>query len=107
MASDVSKEIPDLNDPPDDRDKRLGRRIAALYADDPQFRAAEPNSAVIDAARRPGLRLAQTLETLAGGYGSPPALGEPPRGGTTHPITGGPPAPLLPGVPPTPHPARR
>lgn len=96
MASDVSKEIPDLNDPPDDRDKRLGRRIAALYADDPQFRAAEPNSAVIDAARRPGLRLAQTLETLAVGYGSRPALGERAREVTTDPITGRATARLLP-----------
>src|SRR5258705_7751601 len=87
MTSDVSKEIPDLNDPPDDRDKRLERRIAALYADDPQFRAAEPNSAVIEAARRPGLRLAETLETLAVGYGSRPPPGERAREATTDPIT--------------------
>src|SRR5258705_12148789 len=105
MASDVSKEIPDLNDPPDDRDKRLGRRIAALYADDPQFRAAEPNSAVIDAARRPGLRLAQTLETLAGGYGSRPSPRERAPEGTTDPLTGRATARQLPGVCTTSHPA--
>src|SRR5258705_4108667 len=96
MTSDVSKEIPDLNDPPDDRDKRLERRIAALYADDPQFRAAEPNSAVIEAARRPGPRLAETLQTLAVGYGSRPALGERAREVTTDPITGRATARLLP-----------
>src|SRR5258705_4441217 len=105
MTSDVSKEIPDLNDPPDDRDKRLERRIAALYADDPQFRAAEPNSAVIEAARRPGLRLAETLETLAVGYGSRPALGERAREVTTEPITGRVTARLLPRFDTTSYPA--
>src|SRR6478609_8334971 len=96
MTSDVSQEFADLNDPPEDRDMRLERRIAALYADDPQFRAAEPNSTVIEAARRPGLRLAEILQTLAVGYGPRPALGERAREVTTAPNTGRASARLLP-----------
>ena len=68
MTSDVTHEVPGLGDLPDGREERLARRIADLYADDPQFRAAQPDAAVIAAARRPGLRLAQILQTLADGY---------------------------------------
>jgi fatty acid CoA ligase FadD9 len=96
MTSDVSQEIADLNDLPDGRDKRLARRIAALYADDPQFRAAEPNTEVIEAAHRPGLRLAEILETLVQGYAHRPALGERARELTTDPVTGRTTARLLP-----------
>ena len=53
----------------------VSKRIAALYAEDDEFRAAEPSPAVLAAARRPGLRLAQVLKTLMEGYADRPALG--------------------------------
>jgi fatty acid CoA ligase FadD9 len=55
---------------------RLSRRVADLYASDTQFRCAEPNPAVIEAACRPGLRLAPALRTLVEGYADRPALGQ-------------------------------
>ena len=58
------------------RDDRLARRIADLNANDPQFRKAQPIPEVIDAARRPGLRLAEILQKLADGYADRPALGQ-------------------------------
>ena len=88
MTSDVSHEIADLNDAPEDRDKRLAHRIGALYADDPPLRAAEPKSAVGERARRPGLRLPQVLETLLEGYADRPALGWRARTSSTDPATG-------------------
>jgi hypothetical protein len=47
------------------REHRLAGRVADLYADDRQLRAAEPSPAVIEAARRPSLRLAPILQTLS------------------------------------------
>jgi fatty acid CoA ligase FadD9 len=70
------------------REQQLGGRVADLYADDPQFRAAEPIRAVIEAARRPGLRLAPTLQTLMEGYAERPALGQRARELVTDPATG-------------------
>ena len=96
MTSGTSRGIADLNDLPGERDKRLARRIAALYAEDPQFRAAQPNTEVIEAARQPGLRLAEILETLVQGYAHRPALGERAREFTTDPVTGRTTARLLP-----------
>ena len=96
MTSDVTHEVPGLGDLPDGREERLARRIADLYADDPQFRAAEPDAAVIAAARRPGLRLAQILQTLADGFKDRPALGERVREFVVDPATGRTSARLLP-----------
>ncbi|RZT15897.1 fatty acid CoA ligase FadD9 [Mycobacterium sp. BK558] len=42
---------------------------------DPQIRASLPRQDVIDAARRPELRLSQVLQTLVEGYQDRPALG--------------------------------
>jgi len=53
----------------------LSQRVAALYDDDAEFRAAEPLPAVLAAARRPGLRLVQVLQTLMAGYADRPTLG--------------------------------
>jgi fatty acid CoA ligase FadD9 len=53
----------------------LSQRVAALYDDDAEFRAAEPLPVVLAAARRPGLRLLQLLQTLMDGYADRPALG--------------------------------
>jgi fatty acid CoA ligase FadD9 len=96
VTSDVSQEVGGRNDLPEGRDERLASRIAELYATDPQFRAAEPDRDVIEAARRPGLRLAEILETLAEGYGNRPALGERAREFRTDPVTGRTSARLLP-----------
>jgi fatty acid CoA ligase FadD9 len=96
MTSDVSHELRGLGDLPEGRQERLARRIADLYANDPQFRAAEPDVGVIEAARRPGLRLAQILQTLADGYRDRPALGERAREFAVDPVTGRTSARLLP-----------
>ncbi len=78
------------------RNERRARRIAALYADDPQFAAARPNPAVLEAARRPGLRLAEILQTFVDSYADRPALGQRARALTTDPATGRVSANLLP-----------
>ena len=69
----------EITDPPDLNGTQAGRRerrIAQLYASDRQFQAAEPLPGVIDAARRPGLRLAEVIQTLFEGYADRPALGQ-------------------------------
>ena len=75
---------------------RRARRVAELFASDPQFRGAQQLPAVIEAARRPGVRLAPMLATLVDGYGDRPALGQRGREVTTDPATGQPRRRLLP-----------
>jgi fatty acid CoA ligase FadD9 len=70
------------------RAERRATRIAHLYASDFQFRAAKPLPSVIDAARRPGLRLAPILQTLVEGYADRPALGQRARELVLDPATG-------------------
>jgi fatty acid CoA ligase FadD9 len=60
----------------DDRDERLARRVAELFDNDPQFRAAVPRPEVIEAACTPGLRLTEVFETIVDGYADRPALGQ-------------------------------
>jgi fatty acid CoA ligase FadD9 len=67
---------------------RIARRFERLVADDHQFRGAVPDAAVRTAARQPGLRLTQVLETLVDGYADRPALGWRARELTTDPATG-------------------
>lgn len=74
----------------------LEERIRGLSADDEQIRAAIPKPEVVDAARRPGLRLPQVLETYAEGYADRPALGWRARTLTTDPTTGRTTSQLLP-----------
>src|SRR4051794_8462161 len=38
------------------------------YANDPQFSAAEPRNDVLEAVRRPGMRLAEILQTVIEAY---------------------------------------
>src|SRR6201992_3656871 len=76
MTTDVRSEVANPPGSSDARAERRTRRIAQLYASDPQFQAAEPIRDVIDAARRPGLRLPEVIETLIGGYQDRPALGQ-------------------------------
>ncbi|BCZ20289.1 carboxylic acid reductase [Mycobacterium senriense] len=79
------------------REQRRAHRIAHLYASDSQFRATKPLPGVIDAARRPGLRLGQILQTLVDGYLNRPALGQRARELVLDPATGRITPRLLPG----------
>ncbi|WP_184445688.1 carboxylic acid reductase [Mycobacterium sp. AZCC_0083] len=50
-------------------------RLTELYATDSQLQAARPSMAVMEAARRPGIRLAEVLRRFMEGYADRPALG--------------------------------
>ncbi|MEU7144110.1 carboxylic acid reductase [Nocardia sp. NPDC046473] len=58
------------------RDERLKSRIAQLFAEDEQVKAALPLEAVTAAAREPGLRVAQVIDRVMQGYADRPALGQ-------------------------------
>jgi fatty acid CoA ligase FadD9 len=88
MTTDVRSEVANPPGSSDTRAERRARRIAQLYASDPQFQAAEPIPDVIDAARRPGLRLPEVIETLVAGYADRPALGQRARELVLDPATG-------------------
>jgi fatty acid CoA ligase FadD9 len=60
----------------DSRQERLARRIANLYATDPQFADARPIEALTAAIERPGLRLPRIVRTVMGVYAERPAVGE-------------------------------
>jgi fatty acid CoA ligase FadD9 len=70
------------------QEERIARRAADLYGNDGQFAAAKPDPAVLEAARRPGLRLVEILQTFIDGYGDRPALGHRARELVTDPVTG-------------------
>src|ERR1700754_3589319 len=72
----------------DSQQERVGRRVAELYDNDAQFRAAAPVPEVIEAACTPGLRLTQVLETIVEGYADRPALGQRARELVTDAATG-------------------
>src|SRR5271170_722942 len=88
MTTDAHSEITNPPDLSDTQPGRRARRIAQLYASDRQFPAANPLPKVIDAARRPGLRLPEVLETLVEGYEDRPALGQRARELVLDPATG-------------------
>lgn len=96
MTSDVRYDIGGLPGQGGTREDRLARRVAELSASDPQFQAAQPVPAVIEAARRQGLRLAPLSQTLVEGYADRPALGQRAREFATNPATGRTSAHLLP-----------
>jgi hypothetical protein len=60
----------------DTQRERVARRVAELFDNDAQVRAAAPIPEVIEAAFTPGLRLTQVLETIVEGYADRPALGQ-------------------------------
>jgi fatty acid CoA ligase FadD9 len=88
MTSDARQDIDGYRGPDGTREERRDRRIADLYASDPQFRAARPIPELGDAARAPGRRLAPMLQSLVQGYADRPALGERARELVTDPATG-------------------
>ncbi|WP_406281757.1 thioester reductase domain-containing protein [Nocardia sp. NBC_00881] len=51
-------------------------RIAELYAEHEDIRNATPGAEVVQAIRKPGLRLAQIVEQVMVGYADRPALGQ-------------------------------
>src|SRR6185312_13333889 len=66
-------QLPELRD---SQQERVDRRVAELFDNDAQFRAAAPVPEVIEAACTPGLRLTQVLEAIVEGYADRPALGQ-------------------------------
>src|SRR5690242_8382634 len=72
----------------DTREERLARRIAELYANDAQFAAAQSSEAINAALHKPGLRLAQIVQTVMEGYADRPALGQRAVQPATDPRTG-------------------
>ena len=96
MTSDARHDLGGLLEQGGTRADRLARRVADLYASDPQFQGADPIPEVIEAVRRPGLRLAPLLQTLLEGYADRPALGQRARELTMDPATGRTSANLLP-----------
>ena len=82
--------------PTETREDRLARRIADLYATDPQFAAAAPDAAVSAAADTPGLRRPEVVRTVLEGYADRPALGRRAVEFVTDPATGRTSARLLP-----------
>ena len=78
------------------REDRLERRIAGLYATDPQFAAARPSEEVSAEIEQPGLRLPQIIRTAMEGYAQRPALGQRAVELVTDPQTGRTSAELLP-----------
>ena len=72
----------------DTREERLARRIADLYATDPQFADAQPIEALTAAIEQPGLRLPRIMSTVMGAYADRPAVGERAVSLTTDPETG-------------------
>ena len=61
---------------PDTNAVRLTQRIATLYAEDPQFAAAQPSEAVSAAIDDPSLRLTELVRIVMEGYADRPALGQ-------------------------------
>ncbi len=58
------------------REARLARRIARLYATDPQFAAARQDEAVTTAIDQPGLSLPEIVHAAMEGYADRPAVGQ-------------------------------
>jgi fatty acid CoA ligase FadD9 len=88
MTIHERQDIEDTAAAADTREERLAHRVADLYAGDPQFAAAKPDPAVVEAARGLGVRLAEVLQTFADGYADRPALGQHAREFVTDSATG-------------------
>jgi len=88
MVSEDSFELENIGARTAAHEGRIVRRTADLYANDSQFRDAEPLAAVGAAVRRPGMRLAQIVATAMEGYADRPALGRRAHELTTDVVTG-------------------
>src|SRR5262249_21300821 len=80
----------DVKDPGAEQQQweRLAQRRERLYATDQQFRDTRPDDTVAEAARRPGLRIAEVMATVMEGYADRPALGARARELVVDPTTG-------------------
>src|ERR1700752_1161976 len=80
----------DVKDPGAEQQQweRLAQCRERLYAADEQFRATRPDAPGAEAARRPGLRIAEVMAIVMEGYAGRPALGERARDVVTDPATG-------------------
>lgn len=78
------------------RDERLQRRIAQLFADDEQIKAARPIEAVAAAMREPEKRMTEVVATAMAGYADRPAVGQRAFEVVTDEATGGQSVRLLP-----------
>jgi fatty acid CoA ligase FadD9 len=72
----------------ENRDQRLVRRLADLYATDQQFADARPNEAITAAINQPGVRMPELVRTVMEGYADRPALGQRAVHFVTDPETG-------------------
>src|SRR5208283_445085 len=96
MTGDAKRENSTLARPTSPARERVAERIRQLDADDEQFRNAEPDLSLQQAARRPDLRLPQILTMFVEGYADRPALGWRARSLITDPASGRTTAQLLP-----------
>ncbi|MBF6477187.1 AMP-binding protein, partial [Nocardia cyriacigeorgica] len=69
---------------------RRRQRIAQLYSDDHQARAAAPDETVLDTVRTPGTGVAQIVASVLTGYAERPALGQRAFDIVRDPVTGQP-----------------
>ncbi|SPM33512.1 oxidoreductase [Mycobacterium rhizamassiliense] len=86
----------DVRTDPSGAQDRVAERIRRLAAEDEQFRNAKPDLALQAAAREPGMRLPQIVETFVEGYADRPAVGWRARSLVTDPATGRTSSQLLP-----------
>ena len=95
MTGDAKQEESAVAGPSPAR-KRVAERIRQLDAADEQFRSTKPDASLQRAAREPGLRLSQILQTFIEGYADRPALGWRARSLVTDAASGRTTAQLLP-----------
>jgi fatty acid CoA ligase FadD9 len=75
MTGDAEQQESTVADSISPARKRVAERVRQLDATDAQFRSTKPKAALQRAAREPGLRLTQILQTFVEGYADRPALG--------------------------------
>ena len=80
----------------DPREDAVARRMMEFYSGDPEVRAAMAVESVSAEIRRPGLHLAEVVETVMSSYAERPALGRRAFENTVDPVTGRCAAHLLP-----------
>ena len=78
----------------DPREDAVARRMMEVYSGDPEVRAAMAVESVSAEIRRPGLHLAEVVETVMSSYAERPALGRRAFEYTVDPATGRCAAPL-------------
>ncbi|MGD1239796.1 carboxylic acid reductase [Mycobacterium seoulense] len=88
MTGDAGHEESTGADPGSPARERVAGRISRLDVEDEQFRNTKPDPSLQRAARGPGLRLTEILQTYIDGYADRPALGWRARSLVTDPENG-------------------